>query len=162
MLAARDRAPDFELPDLSEQPYRLADALGQGPVLIVFWKTTCKTCDVAFPYLQRLADAYEGSRWQLLGISQEGAAESAAFAERYGVTFPVLIDGEGWPVSKEYDPEATPTMFLIDPDGVVEAASVGFSKADLNDMSARVATHLGRAAAVVARDDDGGPPFMPG
>ncbi len=162
MLAAGDRAPDFELPDLSQQAYRLADALGQGTVLVVFWKTSCKTCDVAFPYLQRLAEAYEGGSWQLLGISQEGTAESAAFAERYGITFPVLIDSAGWPVSKEYDPEATPTMFLIDPDGVVEAASVGFSKADLNDMSARVATHLGRGAEVVARDDDGGPPFMPG
>lgn len=162
MLGAGDRAPDFELPDVSQQRYRLSDALGQGPVLVVFWKTSCKTCDVAFPYLQRLAEAYEGGSWQLLGISQEGMAESAAFAERYGVTFPVLIDREGWPVSKEYDPEATPTMFLIDSDGIVEAASVGFSKADLNDMSARVAKHLGRAAEVVAKDDDGGPPFMPG
>ena len=162
MLNVGERAPAFELPDLEGRRYRLADDLQQGPTLAVCWKSTCGTCDMVFPYLQRLTEAYGSGRWQLLAVSQEGPDESAEFARRLGLTIPVLVEGEGWPVSKQYDPEATPTLFLIGPDGTIEMTSVGFSKEDLNEISRRLADHLDEAPQVIAQEDDGNPPFRPG
>ena len=162
MLDVGERAPAFELPDLEGRRHRLADEPQQGPTLAVFWKPACGTCDLIFPYLQRLTEAYDASRWQLLAVSQDGPDESAEFVRRLGLTIPVLVEGEGWPVSKQYDPEATPTLFLIGPDGTIEMTSVGFSKEELNEISRRLAEHLGETPQVIAQENDGKPPFRPG
>ena len=158
MLGEGARAPAFELPDLAGLPH----ALASGPALAVFWKPRCATCDLAFPYLERLHQAYPSDRWQLLAVSQDNLERSAAFARQYGLSFPVLIEDEGWPVSRQYDPEATPTFFLIGPDGEIEMASAGFAKDDLNQIASRLAQHLGEAPQVIAEEDDGNPPFRPG
>ena len=90
------------------------------------------------------------------------------FAEQYGnTTFPLLIDrseelSQSYVVSRLYDPVATPTLFLISPDGTVAFVSAGFDKAGLNEISARIAAYLGVAAVEVAPADDGFPPFKPG
>ena len=162
MLTVGDRAPDFELTDLDGGRHRLEYALARGPALAIFWKPTCKTCHLAFPYYQRLAEAYAADGWQLLSISQDNAQSSGEFARQYGLTFPTLIEGEGWPVSKQYDPEATPTLFLIGQDGTIEATSVGFHKEELNEISSRLAEHLGSQPQVIAEENDGNPPFKPG
>ncbi len=162
MLGPGEQAPAFELPDLEGGIQRLEDALTLGPVLAAFWQPHCDTCRLAFPYLQRLADTYPAPRWRLLAISQESERASRDFARQYGLTMPVLLDGEGWPVSRQYDPEATPTLFLIAPDGTIEVTSVGFDKRDLNEIARRLAAHLGEEATPIAEDGDGNPPFRPG
>ncbi len=162
MLTAGERAPPFDLPDLKGRRHRLEQVLSQGPALAVFWKSACNTCHLAFPYLQRLAEAYRSDGWQILAVSQDGAEASGDFARQYALTFPTLIEGEGWPVSREYDPEATPTLFLIGKDGVIEMTSVGFHKEELNEISRRLAEHLGETPRVIAEENDGNPPFRPG
>lgn len=160
MLAVGERAPAFELPDLDGKLHRSEDA--QGPVVAVLWKTACGTCHVAFPYLQRLAEAYPTNGWQLLAVSQDAQEKSASFASEHGLTFPVLIEGEGWPVSQQYDPDATPTLFLIGPDRTIEMTSVGFDKEELNEVSQRLAEYLGVTPKVIAEENDGNRPFQPG
>ncbi len=162
MLTVGEQAPPFELTDLGGQKHRLEAALDRGPVLTVFWKPSCGTCDLAFPYLQRLANAYPSDRWQLFAVSQDSAEPSADFASQYGLTFPILIEGEGWPASRQYDPEATPTFFLIAPAGTIEMTSIGFYKDELNEVARRLAEHLDEPAKVIAEADDGNPSFRPG
>lgn len=163
MLTVGEPAPELDLPDLEGRRHRLQEALAPGPALAVFWKADCATCHLAFPYLQRLAEAYPSGDWQILAVSQDTAQASGDFARRYGLTFPTLIEeDEGWSASRRYDPDATPTAFLIGRDRVIEMTSVGFSKADLNEMSRRIAEHLGEEAQVIAENDDGNPPFRPG
>lgn len=160
MLDAGEAAPDFELPALDGTRFRLADALRSGPVLLAFFKSECRTSDLLFSYLPRFASAYPGLT--LWAVSQDATDESREFVASHGVDFPVLLDGEGYPVSRTYDPPATPTFFLIGADGRVELASAAFSKDDLNRASRWLAAADGREAAVIAPDDDGNPPFRPG
>jgi len=162
LLSQGDRAPQFELPDLGGGVQSLARTLEGGPALVIFWKPECNTCHLAFPYYQRLVQAYPGGGWQLLAVSQEGRSESEAFAQEYGLTFPVLLEGDGWPVSRDYDPDATPTAFLIRADGLIELVSAGFAKDDLNEISRRLAERLGVAPQTVAPADDGNPRLRPG
>ena len=161
-LSTGDEAPLFTLDTPDGQTYDLAKALRRGPVLAVFFKTTCGTCDLLFPYLNRFIEVYGEEGWQLWAISQDGANRSRDYARRHEARFPVLVDGPGWPVSSAYDPPATPTLFLIAPDGRVEEASAGFSKDDINGISRRLAAHLGRPPLTVAEADDGRPSFRPG
>jgi peroxiredoxin len=161
-LAAGDQAPLFTLDTVDGHTCDLAEALSRGPVLAVFFKTTCGTCDLLFPYLNHFIDGYGEEGWQLWAISQESPERSRDYARRQEVRFPVLVDGPGWPVSSAYDPPATPTVVLIAPDGRVEETSAGFSKDDLNGISRRLADQLGRQPLTVAEADDGRPSFRPG
>jgi peroxiredoxin len=162
MVAAGDPAPPFELTDLGGTRHSLSEALASGPALVVFWKPDCATCHLAFPYLQRLLEAYPQPGWTLFGVSQDSAERSAPFAKRYGLSFPVLIDRDGWVASRRYDPEATPTLYLVSRGSRVLLTSVGFSKEDVNEISGQIAGALDVAPVLVARDDDGKPPFKPG
>jgi peroxiredoxin len=162
-LPEGSQAPDFSLTGIDGKEYRLSQALKEGLLLTVFVKTTCPACDLVMPYLKRLAEAYRRDGWQIWVVTQNPADASREFAERFGASFPVLVDQpEEWTVSRAWDPPATPTLFLVGRDGRVETVTWGFSKADLNDMAERIARHLGEPAMMVARRDDGNPEVRPG
>jgi peroxiredoxin len=158
MLRRGEQGPPFQLPDLSGKLWRLDGV----PAVVVFWKPSCATCHLAFPYLERLTQAYPPDRWRLLAVSQDTPAASRAFAEELRLSLPLLIEGEGWPVSRQYDPEATPTLFFVRADGEIVLTSVGFDKAELNEASRLLAEALGVEPQKIAPEDDGNAFFKPG
>ena len=160
-LAVGSSAPAFTLTGVEGEVYSLSRSLSAGPVLLVFFKSGCGACDLAFPYINRLAAAYDDG-WQLWAIAQEPPERARQYAERQDMKYPVLLDTQDYEVSKRYDPPATPTFFLIDPDGRVAYTNHGFSKDDLNEMSGLVAARLGVEAKEVAPAADGRPAFRPG
>ena len=163
-LSVGAQAPDFTLGGIDGKQYSLAAALKQGPLLAVFIQTACPVCDLAMPYLNRLAEAYAAQGWQLWVISQDDQQASQRYAQRFEPNFPLVVDdpADGWAVSRAYDPPATPTLFFIGPDGRIQFSGQGFSKADLNAIAERIAGHLGVQPAVVAEPNDGNPDFRPG
>lgn len=156
------RAPEFTLTGIDGRSYSLGKALESGPLALVFFKSSCGTCDLTFPYLNRLGQAYEDGRWRIWAIAQDPPDAAREYARRFGVKYPVMTDGEGYPVSQAYDPPATPTIFLVDGDGTIAFASHGFSKSDLNELSASLAGRLGLTARLIAQKHDGHPDFKPG
>jgi peroxiredoxin len=164
MLGVGAKAPEFTLSGIDGKQYSLSAALKQGPLLAVFIQTGCPICDLAMPYLNRLAGAYGSQGCQIWAICEDAQEASRRYAQRFGVIFPLLVDdpADGWPVSNAYDPPVTPTLFLIGPDGRVQLSGEGFSKADLNAIGERIASHLGVQPVVVAERNDGNPDFRPG
>ncbi len=153
-------APRFTLPTLDGADLSLGDARDQ-PLLLAFLRVSCETCDVAFPYINRLRDTYPDG-WRLWTISQDEAGRSAEYRDRFAIRSPVLIDDPELAVSRAYDPPSTPTLVLIGTDGRVEYVSEGFAKDDLNELSARIAKHVGLPAVEIAPADDGNPAMRPG
>jgi len=164
VLSVGAQAPDFTLSGIDGRQYSLAAAVEQGPLLAVFIQTACPVCDLTMPYLNRLMEAYGSRGWQLWVISQNDQEASRRYAQRFEASFPLLVDdpADDWLVSRAYDPPATPTLFLIGPDGQVQFSGQGLSKADLNAVSGRLAAHLGVQPAVVAEANDGNPDLRPG
>lgn len=161
MLETGALASHFTLLALDGREYSLPRDVAGRPAVLVFFKTSCATCDLAFPYLNRLRETYpEG--WHLWAISQDAADRSGPYARDAGIDYPVLIDAPGYDASNLYDPPATPTAFLVGPDGRVEFSTYGFAKADLNELAARVAKHVGAEPVVIAREGDGRPDSKPG
>ena len=156
------RAPDFSLKGTDGRTYALAGALARGPLLLAFFKTTCGTCDLAFPYINRFPEAYPADSWSLWAIAQDPPEAAGSYAASHRMTYPVLPDVDGYPVSRAYDPPATPTLFLIDREGQVVGESSGFSKEDMNSLSTALAERLGAEPAVIAPAGDGNPDFKPG
>src|SRR5216684_6829722 len=118
------------------------------PTLVVFFETDCPTCQLALPYLNKLGAG-------VIGISQDNEAATREFVRQMGITFPVQLD-PGLKITRAYDPQSVPTIFLVGGDGHVQRALVGFDKAGLNELAAA----LGHPP--IAPEHDGAPAWKPG
>lgn len=138
-LPAGTAAPDFRLKFMDNKAFSLREALGRGPVLLAFFKVSCPTCQYAFPFYERLFRKYQNRHVTLVGVSQNNAADTAAFAREFGISIPVLLDELPYPVSGAYGLTNVPTLFWINPEGKVELSSVGWSKPDFETVNRRMA-----------------------
>ena len=129
-------APAFELKSLGGGAQSLQEILSHGPALLVFYKISCPVCQLIAPYLERLAASGE---IQMIGISQDDADSTTGFNQRFGVTFPTLLDefSAGYPASNAYGISSVPTLFLVDRDGRVAKSFTGFSKRDIEELGER-------------------------
>ena len=123
-LNAGDMAPDFSLVDQHGETRALADYRGEWVVLYFYPKNDtpgCTTEACAFRddyFLLRERGA------RVLGVSLDSAESHAAFAEKYGLPFPLLADAEG-EVAKAYGALwgiwpmrfAKRHTFIVDPEG---------------------------------------------
>jgi peroxiredoxin len=154
-------APHFTLLGIDGREYSLPKDAGGQPMLLVFFKTTCGTCDTAFPYINRLRETYREG-WQLWAIAQDSAREASQYARNHGMHYPVLIDAPDYSVSRLYDPAATPTFFLNDARGRTLFATYGFAKDDMNQLARLIAELVAAEPAIIAPENDGSPAFKPG
>ncbi len=139
-LATGTRAPEFELKTLDGKRFSLGDELARGPVVLTFFKVSCPTCQYALPFFERLHKAYAGKGVTLVGVSQNSAKDTAAFNKEFGVTFPVLLDDtHSYPVSNAYGLTNVPTIFWIAQDGEIDVSSVGWMKADFEEINRKMA-----------------------
>ena len=128
-LEAGRTAPKIGLPILGGGTFTLSEARKQGPVALAFFKVSCPVCQMAFPFFERLHQAYRGKNVRVIGISQDSAADTAAFAKRFGITFPLALDDtKKYPASNAYGLTIRPTLFLVAPDGTIEVSSVAWSR----------------------------------
>jgi peroxiredoxin len=162
-LEAGVHAPDINLSFLDGGKFSLRDALKKGPVVTVFFKVSCPVCQMALPYLERIYKAYgKSGKLTFVGVSQDNAADTAAFNKRFGVTFPVLLDEKGYPVSSAYKLTNVPTVFMISPAGEVEFSSVSWSKSEILELARKLAQVNGTSPATIFPSGEPVPEFKPG
>lgn len=161
MLQTGHQAPSFALPDLSDTIRNFQAGQNGKPALLVFFETDCPTCRLTFPYLNRLAASIGTDAFDLTGISQDDAVATKAFTEQLQLSFPVLLDRD-LTVSRQYDPQAVPTLFLLDKDGRVTLSQIAFDKAELNALAARLCQMLDLEPLEIAEPYDGAPQSKPG
>jgi peroxiredoxin len=131
------KAPAFQLTALDGAVRTLEDILAGGPALLAFYKISCPVCQLTAPYLERLAANHA---LQVIGISQDEEGPTRGFLQRFGVTFPTLLDlsSEAYPASNAYGITSVPSLFLVERDGAIARAFYGFSKRDFEEIGARV------------------------
>ncbi len=153
---------DVQLPDAQGEPRVMADALASGPVLVGIYKCSCQASKTMFPFLERLHQQYQG-QLSVFGVSQDSPNVTRSFARRLGLTFPILVEGPDYPVSNAFSIAATPTVYLIRPDGTVAFTTMGFFKGPVNELGDAVAAELGEDPKPLVTDADAGVPvFVPG
>jgi peroxiredoxin len=136
VVEAGVRAPSFRLTGVDESTRSLDDILAGGPALLAFYKISCPVCQLTAPYLQRLAAS---AAIQVIGISQDNASATRGFMQRFGVTFPTLLDSssENYPASNAFGITSVPSLFLLERDGTIARTIYGFSKRDFEEIGAR-------------------------
>ena len=140
------KAPQFELPTVDGSKFSLSEALARGPVLAVFFKISCPVCQYALPFYERIYKAHRSSKFSIVGISQNGKAETETFTQKFGVTFPVLLDDTStYPASNAYGLTTVPSAFWIAEDGEIEVSSVGWVRSDFEAIARKAASGTGQS-----------------
>ncbi len=138
-LTMGTKAPRFDLKTVDGKPFSLTKQLAQTPVVLVFFKVSCPTCQYALPFYERLYKAYGEKGIALLAVSQNDSKDTAAFAKQFGITFPILLDETHYPVSNAYGLTNVPTIFWIAQDDEIEISSVGWVKTDFELVNGKMA-----------------------
>jgi peroxiredoxin len=116
---------------------------------------SCPTCQYALPFLQRLYKAYGENGVAMVGVSQNDAKETSAFAKEFGITFPILLDDtKSYPVSNAYGLTNVPTVFWIAQDSEIEVSSVGWVKADFEQINRKMAEADKTALAAIFKPSE--------
>jgi peroxiredoxin len=140
----------------------LPDRGAKGLTLAIFYKNSCPTCRLIFPFIQRLHEQVERFGGRVVGISQDGLDGAEGFAREFGSTMPMAADGDDWPVSREYDLVSVPTLYLLDGEGKVVRGFAGFQKAELMRVAEELAASVGAPAPVIYREGEALPDLKPG
>lgn len=154
-----------ELEDAEGTSRSIQNALNEGPLLLGIYKSSCQASKTMFPFLQRLHERYGQNGLQVLGVSQDSTNVTKSFARRTGVTFPILIEPEDFPVSKAFDITATPTIYLIGRDGEIVFDTMGFFADPVNALGAATAAATAADPLPLYTEEDatgGTPRFVPG
>lgn len=102
-----------------------------GDVVVVnFWYAACGPCRVEAKDLEQVWQEYQGKGVSFVGVNTYDQSDTArSFAEKYGVTYPSIIDvgtGEAkLAFAQATTIQATPTTLVLDKKGRVAARIIG-------------------------------------
>jgi len=119
-------APEFTLDLLGGGQVTLSNLRGKV-VMVNLWASWCPPCRAEMPAIENVYRAYKNKGFEVLAVNttyQDGEAEAEAFAQSYGLTFPIPLDRTG-AVSNRYLLRALPSTFFVSRDGVIRSVVVG-------------------------------------
>jgi peroxiredoxin len=139
-----------------------AVAAPTGETLYAVFKTTCPTCELAWPFLERIRRIGNRRGLAIIAVAQDDPSKSRAFAERLGTRLDTAYDPSPWPASDALGVTNVPTLFRVGADGVVAETLVGFDRERFGALARRAAVLAGRPPAELFRPEDQAPAIKPG
>lgn len=91
-LSPGDHAPPFTLPDASGSPVSLADFAGQHLIVYVYPNAMTPGCTKQACDFRDSLSSWQADGYAVVGLSPDPPEKLARFAERDGLTFPLLSD----------------------------------------------------------------------
>ncbi|MGD8450526.1 MAG: redoxin domain-containing protein [Phycisphaerae bacterium] len=133
LVPVGEPAPDFELKLAEGGTTKLSDYRGKF-VWLVFWRVGCPPCRQETVFLQKLHEKHAGKELVVLGFNSADRRDIALdLLRKQKVTFPCVLDSstDAMQMSMmKYHASAVPTTYIIDREGKVLMAWVGFSDDD--------------------------------
>ena len=123
-------APDFTLERLDQDGELQLSSLRGKVVVLNAWASWCGPCKEEAPFLEQVWQSNRDRGVVVLGLdAKDFRADARRFANRYGLTFPLVYDGPG-DVIDGYGVTGFPETFVIDREGDVVRAFAGAVNGD--------------------------------
>lgn len=122
-------APDFELTMLDGSKLSSQDLRGRV-VVLDFWSTWCGPCLKAMPVIEAACAKHPAEEVQFVAVNVgEFPAHVRGFTSELKWKMPIALDPKG-DLAMLFAAKKIPLTLILSPDGIVEAAHVGFPGAD--------------------------------
>lgn len=130
-------APGFELLDLTGAPVNLSDFKGKI-VFLNFWASWCPPCREEMPHMQSFYEKNKENGIEIVAVNltnlDVGQQAIEQFVQDYGLTFPVLLDENGY-VGMMYETMTIPTSYVLDTEGRIFQKVIGpMNEQMMNDL----------------------------
>ena len=127
-------APSFPIEDSQGNTVQLSDFLGDKPVFLNFWASTCSPCKQEMPDIQALYEQYGDQIHFVLvnvGAAMKDTREKAeSYLAEQGFTFPVYYDVDYQAITT-YGINSFPFSIFIDAQGNLVTYGQGMLSAEL-------------------------------
>lgn len=133
-LQKGDTPPNIQLKSLTGEVTQLHQLQGKK-VILNFWASWCGPCKVEMPHMEQYYRKYkEKHNVEIVAVNltsdeRKGKQGIEQFVKSYRLTFPILLDQEGY-TKNEYMVKQIPTTYLIHEDGTIAYKVMG----PLNDQ----------------------------
>ena len=130
-FAAANRGKAIEWQGNTESGGLLKSSQLTGVVVVMnFWYAGCAPCRAEAPDLVALNKEFTGKKVQFIGVNvRDTAATALAFARKFNILWPSIIDATSGSVLMSFTgvvtPQAVPTTLVIDGQGRVSARILG-------------------------------------
>ncbi len=124
MPAVDTEAPNFDLRDQEGERVHLRDFRGRWVVLYFYPKDDTPGCTKEACSFRDNHTAIEATGAVVLGVSGDTEASHRKFAEKYGLPFRLLVDGEDHAVAREYGAWGTKSNFGRTYEGIIRSTFV--------------------------------------
>jgi len=141
-------APDFKLQGQQKQ-VKLSDYRGQI-VYIDFWASWCQPCRKSFTWMNKMQSLYGKDGFKVIAINlDEDRKKADKFLKQIPANFDVAYDPRG-NTAESYNVKAMPSSYLVDKQGNVIHANLGFRGNDEEKLEAKI-RDLIRQSTVASR-----------
>ena len=121
----REPAPALTLPKLEGGGEESLEDYRGHVVVLNYWASWCEPCRAESPLLQRFHERIAKRGATVLGVDvQDVSTDALAFTKEYGLTYPMLRDGDG-DTRDEFGIIGLPETFVIDRRGRIAAVARG-------------------------------------
>lgn len=135
-VAVGQPAPDIAGVDLDGNAIRLSDFRGKV-VLIDFWRSGCVPCKMLHASEKTLVGSYDSKEFTIVGVYL-GDEENGRRDEKRGkLTWRSILDSQRR-IAREWGIIGTPTVFLVDQEGVIRFDSSGLPSLEVLEL------HIGK------------------
>lgn len=121
-------------------PATLAELKGRV-VVMEFWASWCMPCRMSAPKLTAWQNRYGAQGLTVIGITMDSPEVALQASVEMGMDYTVLSDPDG-ETTRVYKAFALPTLFVIDREGKIREALVGYSSEGLRKAENTIRTLL--------------------
>ena len=133
---AGQAAPDFKLQGQQKQ-IELSKYRGQI-VYVDFWASWCQPCRKSFAWMNKMQTLYGNEGFKVIAINLDDSRDKAnQFLQEIPANFDVAFDPRG-NTAEAYRVKAMPSSYLIDKNGKLVHANLGFRANDEDKLEVKI------------------------
>ena len=142
-----DHAPNCALTSI-EAGEHFDLAKYHGKVLYLdFWASWCSPCVKSFPLLNRFHEEFKNQGLQIVGVNLDESSDDAKeFLAKVPAQF-MLVSDSDQKCARDFNVKAMPSSYLIDRNGVIRGAYLGFHDDQIEKFRSLLRQLLAETAA---------------